>query len=260
MDPLAEKYAQLINENVLSSGIVTGAVTPGKTFEGPTSEVKPSDPTENVEGLEDPKEDKDNSVESEPTKVSTKVEATNPFDALYNKILKEDNFSWSANPNDMDSLDSQMDSTPIEMNSDLEVETEEDEESEDEGDLASVLDHLKSAVSALEKMLDEADSDESEEMDSEEEMGSEEEEVKEAVDAEVKGHALVDSEKLSAGMCKTDNKVSAFKVEKKKADAAAGGKARTGTLEKQPESAGHSLTGKDNKVDAVKVGDLFNNK
>ena len=247
MDSLIAKYLNVLNENIDKTGVVTNAVPkPGTEAFGSLKAEDAKKQSENVD-IETPEEDKDNSCEEcdgEPEKLKTKVESTNPFDDLYNKILKEESFGWAIDE----------DETGEEENNELGGEEENNEE-EPEG-LAAVLDHLKSAVTALEKMLDEAEDE------GEENEGEEEEEVKqEAVEAETLGHALVDQEKLIGGLTSKNNVVKAgISPAKKKAEVPSTNKGHNGEMKKESESAGKQLSSKNNKVDGVKVGSLFNNK
>ena len=254
MDSLIAKYLNVLNENVDNkSGVVKDAVPkPGTEAFGNLKAEDAKKQSENVD-IETPEEDKDNSCEEcdgEPEKLNTKVESTNPFDDLYNKILKEETFGWA-----MEDEDSEEMNEPMSAGEDEEGgEESEDEESGEENDMQAVLGHLKSAVAALEKMLEDADE--------EGEEGEEGEEVKEeAVEAETLGHALVDQEKLTGGLTSKNNVVKAgVSPVKKKAEVPSTNKNHDGELKKENESAGKQLTGKNNKVDGVKVGNLFNNK
>ena len=250
MDSLIAKYLNVLNENVDNkSGVVKDAVPkPGAEAFGNLKAEDAKKQSENVD-IETPEEDKDNSCEEcdgEPEKLNTKVESTNPFDDLYNKILKEETFGWAIEDEDSDEVNE-----PMGAGEDLN-ETESEEEGED--DMQAVLSHLKSAVAALEKMLENADE--------EGEEGEEGEEVKEeAVEAETLGHALVDQEKLTGGLTSKNNVVKAGVTPvKKKAEVPSTNKGHDGELKKENESAGKQLSGKNNKVDGVKVGNLFNNK
>lgn len=255
MDSLIAKYLNVLNEDVNKSGVVKNAVPkPGTEAFGNLKAEDAKKQSENVD-IETPEEDKDNSCEEcdgEPEKLNTKTESVNPFDDLYNKILKEETFGWA-----IDEEEGEMNEAPSDM---MESEEESENESEEDGGMQAVLDHLKSAVSALEKLLEEADQEEEEE--ESEEGESEEEEVKEeAVEAETIGHALVDQEKLTGGLTSKNNVVKAGVAPvKKKAEVPTTNKGHDGELKKESETAGKQLSGKNNKVDGVKVGNLFNNK
>ena len=255
MDSLIAKYLNVLNEDVNKSGVVKNAVPkPGTEAFGNLKAEDAKKQSENVD-IETPEEDKDNSCEEcdgEPEKLNTKTESVNPFDDLYNKILKEETFGWAIDEEENEE-EGEMNEAPSDM-------MESEEESEEDGGMQAVLDHLKSAVSALEKLLEEADQEEEEEEESEE--GESEEEVKEeAVEAETIGHALVDQEKLTGGLTSKNNVVKAGVAPvKKKAEVPTTNKGHDGELKKESETAGKQLSGKNNKVDGVKVGNLFNNK
>ena len=257
MDSLIAKYLNVLNENIDKSGVVKNAVPrPGAEAFGDLKAEDAKKQSKNVD-IETPEEDKDNSCEEcdgEPEKLKTKVESANPFDELYNKILKEESFGWALDEEEP------MDEEENTFGADLE-ENEGDEENEGEG-MQEVLSHLKSAVSALEKLLEQADKEEENEDEEGEEEENEGEEVKEeAVEAETLGHALVDQEKLTGGLTSKNNVVKAgVSPVKKKAEVPSTNKGHDGEAKKENESAGKQLTGKNNKVDGVKVGNLFNNK
>lgn len=254
MDSLVAKYLDVLNEDVNKTGVVKNAVPkPGTDLFGTPKAEDAKKQSENVD-IETPEEDKDNSCEEcdgEPEKLTTKSESVNPFDELYNKILKEETFGWAIDEDESENNEFGGEEAQEESES-----GEEENEEEKEG-LAAVLDHLKSAVSALETLLNDAD-----EEDEENEENEENEEVKEeAVDAETLGHALVDQEKLTGGLTGKNNVVKAgVTAAKKKAEVPSSNKGHDGEVKKESESAGKQLTGKNNKVDGVKVGNLFNNK
>jgi hypothetical protein len=255
MDPLVAKYLGILNEDTVKSCEVKNAVpSPGSDFFGTQKSETIKDQTKNVD-VETPEEDKDNSVdekESEPKEIKTKSESvSNPFDELYNKILKEETFGWAIEDESSDSEEE----SPFAPASEDKEESEKETEEEEEG-LEAVLSFMKKAVAALEKLVDEADDE-----DENEDENEDEETVKEEVDAEALGHALVDQEKLTMGLTSKSNVVKgAVDVSKKKAEVPATGKDYDGELEKQPQSSCKDLCGKNNKVDGVKLGNLFNNK
>jgi hypothetical protein len=259
MDSLVAKYLDVLNEDVNKTGVVKNAVPkPGSDLFGTPKAEDTKKQSKNVD-IETPKEDKDNSCDEcdgEPEKLNTKTESLNPFDELYNKILKEETFGWAIDEDESEGEESEGNEFGGEMGHE-ESETGEEEHEEEKEGLHAVVDHLKAAVSALEKLLDDADEEEGEK------EGEEEgEEIKEeAVEAETLGHALVDQEKLIGGLTSKNNVVKAgVTAAKKKAEVPTSNKGHDGEVKKESESAGKQLTGKNNKVDGVKVGNLFNNK
>jgi hypothetical protein len=249
MDPLVAKYLGILNEDTVKSCEVKNAVpSPGSDFFGTQKSETIKDQTKNVD-VETPEEDKDNSVdekESEPKEIKTMESVSNPFDELYNKILKEETFGWAIEEEEEEEDRSDKEESPFTPESN---DNEEGEEDEEEG-LEAVLSFMKKAVAALEKLVEEADDDD-----------TEEETVKEEVDAETLGHALVDQEKLTKNLTSKSNVVKgAVSVDKKKAEVPSTGKNFDGEVKKQADGACNELCGKNNKVDGVKLGDLFNNK
>jgi len=150
----------------------------------------------------------------------TLKDSLNPFDALYNKIISEDSFSFGSEegvepednfggPEGIGHGDEELSDDEM-FGDDDEVEDFEEDEHED---LESLVSQLKELVGKLESHLEghiehEEEGEEHDELpeDSREdgsEEGEEEEEVsEESVEAEVLGHALVDQEKLEAGQTK----------------------------------------------------------
>ena len=179
-------------------------------------------------------------ADSLPKAVSS--ESKNPFDLLYNKILAQEAFGDEAGDSfDFEGQVQDQGSTGLDFGSEEESEEgeEEGEEGEEEGEehsLKSVLDHLKSAVEALEALSaheeGEEESEEGEEEGEESKEESQEDEAEEipftneAVEAEVEGHALVDQEKLEKGLTKASNHTvkGAVPVTKKKAEVVKGKK------------------------------------
>jgi hypothetical protein len=173
-------------------------------------------------------------ADSLPKSVSS--ESKNPFDLLYNKILAQEAFGEEEGDT-LDFSGEVEDESGDEMNFDMEdleepSEEEETEESEKEG-LDAVLDHLKSAVSALESLIGE---EEGEEEEGEEDMDMDEEDMnsdedmeeypvsEESVEAEIEGHALVNKERLENKLNKSSNQKvkNAVPVTKKKAQVTKG--------------------------------------
>jgi hypothetical protein len=256
-DPLAQAYLKVIEEET-SSGVVDSTKSQvGKTYGDSESEKKaketvPSSSTEKVEkDIED--------VEEAPAELtsdgadgelkSVKSEATNPFDALYNKVINEEMFDFSTEDN---SLEPSMEDMSSEEMNEEEGEEEGEEEMDEEGQVTVTLDRemaqkLHDVLMAVLEGSSEEEVDDIEDFEDEgeEEMDEEmDEEVKEeAVEAEVHGHALVDQEKLEKGMTKHSNMEvkGAVPVSKKKAEVVKGKKA-DGTPEKctdNPEELTH---------------------
>lgn len=280
MDPLTEKYLEVLNEGN-DSGVVKTSLKTGNSFEGTEKLNKADEADVNVD-LDKPVEDKRNSSDDKGEKdgalekAPAYKESANPFEDLYNKILQEDAFGWeidNAGGNDLGEMDSEVPA----LEGEKEEMGEEDEEEGNEVTLTldketaqKLIDVLQAAVGG-ESEDEESEDEESEDEEfdfgasdeEDEESEDEEETVKEEVDAEVVGHALVDQEKLLKGMNKPSNNVvkSTIKAHKKKAQVPTTGKGFKGELTKQSDSAGKVLQNKNNKVAAVNVGKgLIDNK
>jgi hypothetical protein len=269
MDPLTEKYIEVLNEKT-DSGVVKTSLKTGHSFEGTEKLNKADDADKNVaKDIDKPEEDKNNSCDEKDGAMekAPKVESSNPFETLYNKILQEDAFGWEiedAGSTDMGDISSEVPS--LEDGEDDEDESEEDESEEvtltlDKEMAQKLMDMLQAAVGGdTEEGSEESEESDEEEFDlgdsDEEESEEDDETVKEEVDAEVVGHALVDQEKLSKSMNKPSNHVvkSTIKAHKKKAHVPTTGKGFKGELTKQSDSAGKALQNKNNKVAAVNVG------
>jgi hypothetical protein len=275
MDPLTEKYLEVLNEGN-DTGVVKTTLKTGNSFEGTEKLNKADEADVNVD-LDKPVEDKRNSSDEKGEKdgalekAPTYKEAANPFEDLYNKILQEDAFGWeieNGSDNGMGEIDNEVPS--LENSDESEEESEEEEEESEEVTLTldketaqKLIDVLQTAIGG-ESEDEESENEESEDEEFDfgasdeenEESEDEEETVKEEVDAEVVGHALVDQEKLLKGMNKPSNNVvkSTIKAHKKKAQVPSTGKGFKGELTKQSDSAGKSLQNKNNKVAAVNVG------
>ena len=279
-DPLANAYLKVIEEET-SSGIADETKKQvGKTFGNAESDknakdVEPDSATENADkDMEKAKEDKEHSVESTDgeAKKLEKSSFNNPFDLLYNKILKEEEaFNFSTGDNSL-----QPDSS-FDMNSTEDDGLEEfDDETEEGGEevtltinreVAQQLHDLLSSVLSSEEGEEEGEEEmgeEGEEGMDEVEMGEEEEVKQEAVEAEVVGHALVDVEKLNKGMNNPSNKVvkGAVPVTNKTAETPNTGKDTDGELKQHStEPAVKKLQSKKQDVGGVHVGKtLFDNK
>lgn len=277
-DPLANAYLKVIEEETHSSGVADETKKQvGKTFGDAESEkkakdVEPASATENADkDLEDAKEDKEHSAKSSDGAAKTlqKSSYSNPFDALYNKILQEEEaFNFSTEDNSL-----QPDSTFDADSNDNGLEEFDDESEEDGAEEVSISMDRETAqklYDLLGGVLSSEEAEESEEGEEVEEIGdegdeTEEEELKqEAVEAEVVGHALVDAEKLNKGMNNPANKVvkGAVPVTSKTAETAQGAKDADGELKQHStEPAVKKLQSKKQDVGAVHVGKtLFDNK
>lgn len=278
-DPLANAYLKVIEEETHSSGVADETKKQvGKTFGDAESEkkakdVEPSSATENADkDMEDAKEDKEHSAKSSDGEAKTlqKSSYSNPFDALYNKILQEEEaFNFSTEDNSL-----QPDSTFDADSNDNGLEEFDDESEEDGAEEVSISMDRETAQKLYDLLGGVLSSEEAEEGDEMEEMGEEgnemeemgeEDEVKEeAVEAEVVGHALVDAEKLNKGMNNPANKVvkGAVPVTSKNAETAQGAKDADGELKQHStEPAVKKLQSKKQDVGAVHVGKtLFDNK
>jgi len=237
---LLNAYTQILNESGKDHE-VKGAVKKGQDFASGLKVNKQEGPK-----VESPKEDKEHSVDGENNGVPKKLakESSNPFDAIYNKILAQENWEAEEEANEQPNFGSPTghDSNNMEFsgdNSSGEGEVELTDDS-DEHPMSQVLSALKAAVEALEKVIspesgeegegeeegeegEEHEEDESDEEEKEEhqEFGESTEEdddddddededgdvKKEEVDAQVLGHALIDLEKLAASLTSPKNQV-----------------------------------------------------
>lgn len=237
-DPIAKAYLKVIEE-ATSSGIVDSTKSQvGKTFGNKESDKKahetaPKSSTENVENeLEDveeaPSELTSDGATGELEKV--KSESSNPFDALYNKVINEEMFDFSTEDNSLEP------SEGTETDDSLEEFDDESEDEEEADEVTFTLDRetaqklhdvLKSVLGDEEEAEEESEEG-LEDFDLEGENEEESDEVKqEAVEAEYHGHALVDQEKLEKGLTKPSNieVKGAVPVSKKKAEVVKGKKA-----------------------------------
>jgi hypothetical protein len=264
---LIKQYMSILNEekSFTSSGVAvdnTGELE-GAEKAKVSSLPKKSGP-EAVE-VEKPVKGPHSEQDSDALPKTVSAESKNPFDLLYNKILAEeafgddsgDTFNFEGEVGGDESLD-----FGDELGDDVDSEegTEEHEEDEEEG-LKAVLDHLKSAVESLEKLVGSAEEDTEEVSDEDgldfdlEDEVEDVETAEESVDAEYEGHSLVDQEKLQKGLNKTSNQQvrGAVPVTKKKAEVAKGKK-----TDGKPEELhvdGESLTSKGkHNVGGVTVG------
>lgn len=204
------------------------------------------DSLENVDGLETPKPGPSVSdTDGTPKAMSKKVqkENLNPFDALLQQVLAQENWELEADKDEAggEGMELNFSGDTTEGGGNLEMSDEiGEEEGEEGGDpMSEVLDALKAAVAALERVVGGEEEEGSEEAGEEEEGGEEEageeqgeenpfggDMSKEAVEAEELGHALVDLERLAASLHSPKSQVvkGAVPVSKGKAQTAKGGK------------------------------------
>jgi len=185
-DELINSYMNVLNEGKteVPSHEVKGTVKPSnKSAFGDFKEGNESD--ENVsDELETPDECDYNSDDNTDTKKSTgkldKSSFSNPFDALYSKILGENSFNFSTEKdNEMEpsfDMGSDNDLNDLDDLGDLDETDEEDQDGEFGGevDLKQVLGQLRDVLSELEKIVSDDDEDD-EEVDDIEDMEDEEE-------------------------------------------------------------------------------------
>ena len=260
---------QVISEGKASAEVKSN-LKAGSDFFG--NKPKNEDDTlENVDKLDKPTTGLSQGAEpSKPKPLNVKFEAKNPFDDLFNKVLAQENLGWEGeaqadeeDPNTSLSFagDTSTGEGEVEMG---EGEGEEGEEEGGEGDpMQEVLDALKAAVSALERVLgseeeeEEPLQEEGEESEESEEggEGGEEETPMEAVDAEEVGHALVDLEKLAASLNSPKSQVvkGAVPVNKSKAQVPKGGK-HDGSLSELGDQSDKLENKKNNDTGLVKTG------
>ena len=270
-DPIATAYLKVIEE-ATSSGIVDSTKSQvGKTFGNKESDKKahetfPKNSAENVESeLEDIEEAPDELTSDGATGELEKVksESSNPFDALYNKVINEEMFDFSTQDNSLEASDETESDNSLEEFDDNSEEAEEESEEVtftlDRETAQKLHDVLMSVLGNEEEEAEEESEEGLEDFDLEEENEEESDEVKqEAVEAEYHGHALVDQEKLEKVMTKHSNfeVKGAVPVSKKKAEVVKGKKVN-GKPEKCTDNP-EELTNK-SKVDAggVKVGNFL---
>ncbi len=288
MDPLANAYLKVISEshNELQSKDqkVKGETSKiGQAFGDDTNakkiQPKSGPDAKGAETPEAPQEAKGHLSASSETDGKVKQLQKNSFDALFDKILSEErgmmDFSTAESPEDSTFEPS--------FGNDQEESDEfgesEDEEGSEEVTITLDRDLAEKLVEVLNSVLGEGENEEgeSEEGETEEDNYSGEESeggeessqagalpFKEAVEAEEKGHALVDQEKLNHGLNSKGNYTvkGAVPVTKKSAQTPSTGKGHDGKLKPHsPDSAVSHLTSKgsvDTKL--VKVGKtIFDN-
>jgi hypothetical protein len=281
MDPITKAYMSILEEKCDSSGIVKSTTSQvGKTFGDSESDSKvkntfPSTSDENID-LEDV-EESDRELNSDGADGKSKVmkkesKTLNPFDALYNRVLREEgefNFSTETENELEPSMEGSEENDPFgdDPFGDSEDESMEDSETVEislDKELAMKLMDVLSAVlnsseddEEVEDIEDMGDESESEEGEDSEEGEQSENPFKESVEAEELGHALVDQEKLEKGMTSKSNKEvkGAVPVSKKSAQVPSTGKGSDGQLKAHStEGAVSKLTGKSNNVGGVTVG------
>lgn len=290
MDPLAKAYLKVITESnddlqkkdpkVTGSTLTVGAPFGNKESETNSKKfISKSGPdAKGAETLETAQEaDSSLSVSGEvdgkAKPLSTKYEAKNPFDALFNKIISEEgemmDFSTSQKPEDSTFEPSFGDSEGEDTDEFGETEGESEKVTfELDKDLAEKLFEVLSAVLNEGGEDEEGDGgEEGEDFGGESDFGGDGEDEEsseggakpfgESVDSEDCGTPLVDEERLSHGLNKkgSDKLKSAVPVTKKSAQTPSTGKGHDGKLKAHSTDGGVSkLTGKDNKVGGVTVG------
>jgi hypothetical protein len=247
---LTNSYLNVLSEG--SSGVVSGNIKPGTDVidgykEGHGGPCECDDVETPTKGLSvsdkdgKPKEAKDS---------KGLAKESDLFTSIYNKILsEEENWEELADKEDQEgdelSFSGDMDSGEGEV--DLGGGEGEEEEAAEVGGMEEVLDALKAAVAALERVLgQEQGEDEIEEGEDEEDLGGEMDDLGDAgeagdeggpegeegdtiedeVDAEVLGHSLIDLDKLAASLTSPKSQVvkGAVPVTKGKAQVPKGAK------------------------------------
>jgi hypothetical protein len=210
---LIKSYLSVLNEDTKkTSNVVADNTGELEGSEKAKNFVKDSGPDANCT-VETPVEGKSQAdvTPEESAPKSVKSESTNPFDVLYNKVLAQENWELEEAEEEEEAGDDK----PLEFAGLGEPEGTAAHEHGEELGLEAVLAHLQGAVEALEKLVSSAVSDEEEVTVGEEGSEVAEPVVPEAVEAEVLGHALKDSEKLSAGLTKGHEVKGAVPVTKK---------------------------------------------
>ncbi len=244
---LTNSYLNVLSEG--SSGVVSGNIKPGKEVidgykEGHGGPCECDEVETPVKGLSvsdkegDPKEMKG---------AKSLAKESDLFTSVYNKILsEEENWEELADKEEAGSeLSFSGDADSGEGELDLGFGEDEQEETAEVGGMEEVLDALKAAVAALEKVLGQEQGEdgleEGEDMEKEEgspegemgsddagepEGGSEPENIEDEVDAEVLGHSLIDLDKLAASLTSPKSQVvkGAVPVTKGKAQVPKGAK------------------------------------
>lgn len=306
MDPLTKAYLKVIEENA-EAGTADTNLQIGATFGHKENEknaktfVKKSGSDDVDSELEEPEdapaEYNSNSSESKAKELKkveklTLKDSVNPFDALFNKIIsEEDSFNFDTEDNSL-TPDSDFggpegigahgaEDEYEDGDEDYEVSDEEEQEDVDHESMEGILSQIKDLVAKLEDKLSEHEEHQEEEESEEGEEGEDEDEShdeydddldssdeedhdslnEEEVDAEILGHALVDQEKLEAGQTKKSvfTVKGAVPVTKKKATVVKGKKVTGKPENHSTEPAVNSLTSKSSiNVGGVQVGkDLY---
>lgn len=282
-DPISDIYLKsVVNEAVESNEV---ASIKDQNIDPENKATKTANSSDENVDLETPSEDKEHSVDGTEGTPKKLKESKNPFDALYNSVLREETFNFSTDDGSLENDFEGGGEEDFDFGSEDEDESFEsefgDEEDETESDETveiskSDLEKLKAAFEVLQTVLGEDEVEEDEEFSLEdgedEDFDDEETEVededetdvededeteetfKEEVDAEKLGHALVDTEKLNAGLNKHSNFTvkGAVPVTKKSATVPTTGKKTNGKIEKQSKTAGDKLK-KKGSVDAKGV-------
>ena len=269
---LMNSYLQVISEGKASAEVKSN-LKAGSDFFG----NKPKNDDDTLENVTLDKPSAGLSQGAEPSKpkpLNVKFEATNPFDALYKKVLAQENLSWedeAQSDEAGEAADTSLSFAGDTSTGEGEMEMNDEGEGEEEGDpMQEVLDALKAAVSALERVLGGEEGEEGEEEEEEagaikeedegeeegsEESGEEGETSMEAVDAQELGHALIDLEKLAASLSSPKSQVvkGAVPVNKSKAQVPKGAK-QDGSLSELGDQSDKLENKKNNNTGLVKTG------
>lgn len=224
-----KKYMAIINDylNVLNenkgSHAVSGPKTKGDFFDGAkNAPFKTSDEVETPEKSAAHLNSASSDSKPKVAKATTLGDSVNPFDKLFNQVLSHENWEQEEEANEVSGGESPEGNLEMNFSGDTETgEGEFEEHGEGEGEMdamSELLTHLRAAVAALEKIsgheeeeeeveeeteMDDSDSDDDTDTDTDTDTGDdtdEETNLEDSVDAEELGHALVDLQKLSAGL------------------------------------------------------------
>ena len=283
MDPISKAYLEVLNESVPSSEVKTelkvGAPFGDKQNEKKVSSFQKGTGPEEVEGVEDAEEAPDELTSSCDSSLTKLPEATNPFDALYNKIVSEETFNFSTDKNNEiepdnafgELSDSEDDS---EDDSDVEEFMDDSEEESNDEQVSITIDRemAEKLIEILQASIGESEDDSENESEDYENEDDSNEDLEKTYpesfvldDAEELGEPLVDTEKLNAGLTNPKSGVvsTSLKVKSKKAETPQVGKGNDGKLKPHNTKTGvSSLTKKKQEVSgAVNKGKvLFDNK
>jgi hypothetical protein len=203
MDPLTKAYMQIINEESdckVKTNLKVGAAFGDSANEKNASNFIKGSGTDDVEDLEDVEEapkELTSDVDSSLKKVAVKKESTNPFDALFNKIVSEETFDFSTeDDNEIEPSNAFEDTTmglgDEEAEDDL-AEFDDEDESEDEDSVSLTID--KETAEKLIDLLQSALGMDSE--DEGEEESEEESEEENSMEDEGEENSMEDEETLS---------------------------------------------------------------